>query len=102
MSGMAEVLTEHGFHMILPVDLDDVNGAWQVECNCNSEPIQGSSFMAAEAAFAAHQAAMLTAAGFGSVSEARTVAYEDAAENCGDLRTAAWIRFHAAGVRPEG
>jgi len=68
MKTMAEVLTEHAFHMISPVDLDEVNGAWQVECNCDSDPIQGESFLGAERAFAAHQSDMLTAAGFGPTS----------------------------------
>ena len=68
MKTMAEVLTEHAFHMIHPVNLDEVNGAWQVECNCDAEPIQGPSFLGAEAAFAAHQADMLTSAGFGPVT----------------------------------
>lgn len=56
---VARVLSEHAFHLITPVDLDDVNGPWQVECNCDSLPIQGPSFLGAEAAFAAHQADML-------------------------------------------
>jgi hypothetical protein len=40
-------------------------------------------------------------AGVGLVAEAKAEAYEDAAENCGDLRVGAWIRFHAAGVLGE-
>lgn len=70
MSGktMAEVLVEHAFHMITPVDLDKVNGPWQVECNCTADPIQGPSFLGAEQAFAAHQAEMLEAEGFAEES----------------------------------
>ncbi len=75
---MAEVLTEHAFHQILPVDIDQVNGPWQVECNCTADPIQGPSFLAAKEAFAAHQAMELANAGFGDVREARAGALEDA------------------------
>lgn len=65
---MAEVLAEHAFHMITPVDLDEVNGPWQVECNCTADPIQGPGFLEAEAAFADHQANALAAEGYGLVT----------------------------------
>ena len=77
---MAEVLAEHAFHLITPVKLDDVNGPWQVECNCTAGPIQGPSYLDAEAAFAAHQAAALSAAGFGLVADAKAEALSEAAE----------------------
>jgi hypothetical protein len=69
-ASMADVLTEHAFHMVTPVDLDEVNGPWQVECNCTAAPIQGPSFLGAEQAFAAHQAEALAASGFGRLQEA--------------------------------
>jgi hypothetical protein len=75
---MAEVLAEHAFHLITPVKLDDVNGHWQVECNCTADPIQGQSYLDAEAAFAAHQAAALSAAGFGLVADAKAEAWDEA------------------------
>lgn len=78
---MAEVLAEHAFHLITPVTLDDVNGPWQVECNCTADPIQGPSYLGAEQAFAAHQAAALSAAGFGLVSDAKAEALSEAAEH---------------------
>jgi hypothetical protein len=77
---MAEALAEHAFHLITPVKLDDVNGPWQVECNCTADPIQGPSYLDAEAAFAAHQAAALSAAGFGLVADAKAEALEEAAD----------------------
>lgn len=73
---MAEVLAEHAFHLITPVKLDDVNGPWQVECNCTADPIQGQSYLDAEAAFAAHQADALSAAGFGLVADAKAEAWD--------------------------
>ena len=67
MKTMAEVLIEHSFHMITPVRLDEVNGPWQVECNCTADPIEGPSFLGAEQAFAAHQAEALVDAGYGLI-----------------------------------
>jgi hypothetical protein len=41
--------------------IDDVNGPWQVECNCDAPPVQGPSFLGAEAEFAMHQAEAIEA-----------------------------------------
>lgn len=74
---MQEVLVEHYVHGIQPVDEADLNGPWEVECNCNASPIQGPSYLGAEQAFAAHQAAALSAAGYGLVADAKREAWDE-------------------------
>lgn len=64
-------LSEHAFHLITPMHIDDVNGPWQVECNCDATPIQGPSFLGAEAEFAMHQAEAVEAVLFSDEAVAR-------------------------------
>jgi hypothetical protein len=107
---MAEVLAEHAFHLITPVDLDEVNGPWQVECNCTADPIKGPSFLGAEAAFATHQQDILTAAGFGLVADAKREASERVGKRYAELhqlirdelRAQAWDEGYATGNAHNG
>lgn len=72
---MAEVLIEHGFHNINPVNPAEPENSWEIECACLSAPIEAPSYLEAEAALAAHQSDMLTAAGFGHIETAKANAH---------------------------
>lgn len=63
MNGMAEVLAAHFFH---GMSFNEATGAWEADCTCDAT-FSEFVYSSAEALFTAHQAAMLTDAGFGPV-----------------------------------
>lgn len=90
MSGMAEVLALHGIY--------GMSGGVQSACRCDGRWVT-------HAEYRAHLEAELTAAGFGSVAEAKAGALEEAADDYRHYETPnarLYLRARAAAVRGEG
>jgi|GEM_PF-1576087 len=102
MSGMAEVLAAHwsrSTHADSEPAVDKCDGCGAVIYTCGNDPTPGGI-----EPLAAHQAAMLSAAGFGDVAEAKAQALEEAADDYRHYETPnarLYLRARAAAVRGE-
>lgn len=111
MNGMAEVVAGH---VMVAAYFDGV-GIATVTCQCGHEStgpeVEVHEYNDDARIHAVHQAAMLSAAGFGDVREAKAQALEEAADAAEGMHDPAapdcqewadWLRARAAAVRGEG
>jgi hypothetical protein len=90
---MAEVLAEHQWYDATTDNEDPATGC------TGCDDWFGSEDALDDGTFAAHQAAALSAAGFGLVADAKAEALEEAADDFGETYHGNWLRTRAASIR---